>query len=120
MKNRPFRERLGFAFAGLRACWRDEASFRTHIAFAVAAGAALLLLRPAPMWWALVGRVVMLVLAFELINAALEKLIDRVHPELYADIGMAKDMAAAAVLLVSIAALIIAAALAASLISSSA
>jgi diacylglycerol kinase (ATP) len=116
VKNRPFRERLGFALAGLRACWRSEASFRTHVACAAAAGVALIATRPAPAWWALVGLVIMLVLAFELINSALERLIDRVHPDFHAEIGAAKDMAAAAVLMLSIAALIIAAALVVSLI----
>ena len=42
MKNRPFRERLGFAWAGLRECWRAEASFRTHIVLGSAAIVALI------------------------------------------------------------------------------
>jgi diacylglycerol kinase (ATP) len=115
-KNRPFRERLGFALMGLRACWRDEASFHTHIAFAAAAVSALIAIRPAPVWWALVGLVAMLVLAFELLNSAFEKLIDRVHPDQHPEIGAAKDMAAASVLMVSIAALIVAVALVAGLV----
>ena len=54
MKNRPFHERLGFAMAGLRECWRKEASFRTHVVLGSMTIVALLLLRPAPIWWALV------------------------------------------------------------------
>jgi undecaprenol kinase len=67
--------------------------------------------RPAPVWWALVGLVTMLVLGFELINSAFERLIDHLHPEIHPEIGLIKDMAAGGVLLISVAALIIAAAL---------
>ena len=116
MKNRPFRERLGFAWAGLRECWRAEASFRTHIVLGSAAIVALIALRPAPVWWALVGLVITLVLAFELINSALERPIDHLHPEIHPEIGLIKDMASGAVLLISIGALVIATALLADLI----
>ena len=111
MKNRPFRERLGFALAGLSECWRKEASFRTHVVLGSMTIVALLLLRPAPVWWALVGLVIALVLAFELINSILERLIDHLHPEVHSEIGHIKDMASGAVLLISIGALAVAAAL---------
>ena len=72
---------------------------------------ALFWLRPAPLWWALIALVSGLVLAFELMNAALEKLIDRLHPERHPEIGAAKDMAAGAVLVLACAALIVGAAM---------
>ncbi len=105
MKGRPFAERLGFARAGLRAAWVREASFRTHIGFAVAVLVALLVLRPAPIWWALVAITVALVIALELLNGALETVIDRLHPERHPEIGIAKDMLAGAVLVAALAAL---------------
>ena len=111
MKNRPFRQRLGFALAGLRECWRQEASFRTHILLGSLTIVAMLLLRPAPVWWALVGLVIALVLAFELINSILERLIDHIHPEIHPEIGRIKDMASGAVLAISLGALVIAGAL---------
>ena len=116
MKNRPFRERLGFACAGLRECWRAEASFRTHVVLGSTAFVALIMLHPAPIWWAMVGLVSTLVLAFELINSALERLIDHLHPDIHPEIGFIKDMASGAVLLISIGALVIATALLADLI----
>lgn len=48
-----------------------------------------------------------LVFSFELINSAVEKLADVVSPEIHPVIKKAKDLAAAAVLVSSIAALII-------------
>jgi diacylglycerol kinase (ATP) len=53
----------------------------------------------------------MAVLAAELFNTALEQLADRLHPEQHPQIRIAKDCAAAAVLVVSIGAIVVAAAL---------
>lgn len=108
MKNRNFVERLGFAIAGLTAGWRRERSMRTHTVFVLLAFAALLVLRPAPVWWALVTLAAALVLALELVNSAVETVIDRLHPERHEEMRIAKDMLAGAVLLISVAALVIA------------
>lgn len=107
MKNRPFRERMGFAVAGWRAAWRSEASFRAQGRMAVLALLALIVLRPAPLWWALVILVAALVMALELVNSAVEAVIDRLHPEIHPSIKIAKDMLAGAVLLMSCAALVV-------------
>ncbi len=112
MKNRPFRHRIGFALAGLIAGWRRERSLRTHYVFAAAAFAGLLVLRPAPVWWALVAITVALVLALELVNAAIEGILDLLHPALHPEIKVIKDMVAGAVLLMSVAALGVALAMA--------
>jgi diacylglycerol kinase (ATP) len=111
MKNRPLNQRLGFAFAGLRSGWLRERSFRTHCLCAFAALIALVVLRPAGIWWALVALVAAMVMAFELINSAVEGVIDLLHPGQHPEIKVIKDMVAGAVLIVSIAALMVAAAL---------
>ena len=108
MKNRAFRHRLGFALAGLVTGWRRERSLRTHCGFALLAFAALLVLRPEPVWWALVAISAALVLALELLNAAIEGVIDLLHPALNPEIKAIKDMVAGAVLLMSLAALAVA------------
>ncbi|RYY47255.1 MAG: diacylglycerol kinase [Sphingomonadales bacterium] len=107
MKNRPFRERLGFALEGLRTGWRRENSFRTQSAFAAVAMLALIVLRPAPIWWAIVAVTCALVLALELLNSAMETVIDLLHPDIHPSIKIAKDMLAGAVLAISIAALVV-------------
>lgn len=112
MKNRSLFARIGFAVAGWRAAWARERSFRTQAWFAGFALLALLLLRPAPVWWAIVALTCALVLALELINSALEGLIDLLHPEIHPEIKAIKDMLAGAVLAISCAALMVAAALA--------
>ncbi|MES2986431.1 MAG: diacylglycerol kinase [Pseudomonadota bacterium] len=105
MKNRPFRERLGFALEGIRTGWQRESSFRTQSMLASVAILALIILRPAPIWWALVALTCSLVLALELLNSAMEAVIDRLHPEIHPSIKIAKDMLAGAVLVTSFAAL---------------
>jgi len=106
VKNRPFRVRMGFAVSGIRACWRSEASFRAQLRLAGLALVALLVLRPAPVWWAVIAICCALVLALELVNSAMEAVIDRLHPQIHPSIGLAKDMLAGAVLVMSIASLI--------------
>jgi diacylglycerol kinase (ATP) len=111
MKNRSFRERMGFALAGIAACWRSEASFRAQLRLAGLALAALLVLRPAPVWWAVIALVCALVLALELVNSAVEAVIDLLHPGIHPAIKRAKDMLAGAVLVMSFAALAVGAAM---------
>ena len=101
MKNQKFFNRLGFALAGIRVALREH-SFRTQLIFGGLAGIALLLLQPALLWWALVGTMVSLVLAAELLNTALEQLCDHLHPQHHPAIKVVKDLAAAAVLLLSL------------------
>lgn len=105
MKNRKLSERFGFAWAGIRAAWESEQSFRIQAGFAAALLVALLLLRPPLLWWALCFIMAALVLAAELFNTALEALIDHLHPEIHPAIRTAKDCAAGAVLLLSFGAL---------------
>ena len=112
MKNRPLHERLGFAMAGLRTGWLREGSFRTQGIAAFAALVALIVIRPSAIWWALVAVVAAMVLALELLNSAIEGLVDLLHPGLHPEIKAIKDMIAGAVLIVSLAALAVAAALA--------
>jgi undecaprenol kinase len=111
VKGRPLHERLGFAFSGLRTAYRREHSFRTHCVVAVAALLALIVLHPAPVWWALFAIIAALVFALELLNSVIETMFDLLHPEVHPEIKAAKDMASGAVLVVGLAALAVAVAL---------
>lgn len=95
---------FAFAAAGLRLAWRDQPNFRVEVGLAV--GALVLC------WWtgadvvpvlAMTG----LVLALELVNSAVEGLVDLVHPERHALAAAVKDLAAAAVLVAAAAALLV-------------
>jgi undecaprenol kinase len=108
MKNQSFPKRLRFALLGIRVAILDEASFQTQLLLAFAAAVVFALLRPPLVWVALCVLSAGLVLALELVNTALERLADRLHPENHIAIQTAKDCAAGAVLLASTTALVIA------------
>jgi undecaprenol kinase len=115
-KNLSFSRRLGFAAAGFAHALRGERSLRTQLAILVVVVAALLYVRPAALWWALVSICAAAVLAAELFNTAIEHLADHVHPDLHPQIRIVKDCAAAAVLCTSLGAVGVGIALAVELI----
>lgn len=105
MKNQPFHRRLGFALAGLVTALRSENSFRVHLLAAVAVLGILAWRRPMALWWAMIIVTLMVVLATELINTAVEHLADHLHPDRHPRIKIVKDCAAAAVLIASLGAI---------------
>jgi diacylglycerol kinase (ATP) len=89
----------GYSIAGFKSAWRGEHSFRQELVLVgIAAIAALLL--PVPAWQKLllIG-VCVLVLIVELINSAIEAVVDRVSLERNPLSKNAKDFGSAAVLL---------------------
>ena len=105
MKNKAFLQRMGFAAHGIGAALRSEASLRSQAAAAALVLGVLVWRRPGPVWWALLIMNCGAVLAAELLNTALEHALDQLHPGRHPAIGLAKDCAAAAVLVLSATAL---------------
>ncbi len=90
---------LVWSFKGLRAAWRHEASFRLEVGLSI-------VLVPLGLWLGqggveklLLAGSPLLVLSAELLNSAIEAVIDRVSPEFNELAGRAKDMGSAAVFL---------------------
>lgn len=99
--NHPRLERLHGAtlntFRGLAHALRSEAALREEcvaLAIALPLGA---LIAPSVAWYVAMTGVLLLVLAVELLNTAVEKLADHVTPEWNRDIGIVKDIGSAAV-----------------------
>jgi diacylglycerol kinase (ATP) len=112
-KNLPFFRRFSFALQGLLLSLKSESSFRTHVIIAFAVMIVAALIRPAPLWWALLAIAIAAVIAAELLNTAIERLADHVRPEFDEEIKTVKDVAAAAVLIASFSAIVVAIAFAA-------
>jgi undecaprenol kinase len=110
-KNQTFRARLGFALQGLAHGVTTERSLRLQLGSLAAVVVALIILRPGALWWALALLAGAGVLAAELLNTAIERLADHLHPEVHPGIRVAKDCAAAGVLLAALGALAVAVAL---------
>jgi diacylglycerol kinase (ATP) len=89
----------GHSMRGLKACWVNEAAFRQNASlFAVLFAAAFPVARN-PQQWLLLVVPPFLLLIVELLNSAIETVVDRIgmdHNELS---GRAKDMGSAAVFL---------------------
>jgi diacylglycerol kinase (ATP) len=89
---------LGYSVAGLKTAW-GEAAFRLEVILAA-------VMIPAAFWlgrtWvevALLVAVLMLVMITELLNTAVERVVDRIGPEWHEFSKHAKDFGSAAVLL---------------------
>jgi undecaprenol kinase len=111
MKDQNFFDRFTNVKKGLQSAWSTELSIRIEIFLGVAAVGLLFFLRPAPVWWAIVAIISGGVLTAELMNTALERLLDRMHPAHDPLIGQAKDCAAAAVFVMALASLAVLSAL---------
>ena len=90
---------LGYSMAGFKSAWRGEHSFRQELFVVVIATIAALLLPVTPVEKLLLIAVFVLVLIVELINSAIEAVVDRVSLERNPLSKNAKDFGSAAVLL---------------------
>ncbi|WP_271273844.1 diacylglycerol kinase [Aliamphritea hakodatensis] len=88
-----------YSFQGFRAAFKEEQAFRYELA-------AMLFLMPAAVWiaqsgvqLALLWGSCLLVLAFEIVNSAIEAVVDRWGSEYHELAGRAKDMGSAGVFL---------------------
>jgi len=108
MKSRNWFESFRHAVNGIRSTARRERNFRIHIFFAVLAIAMCIIFRVEAIHFIMVGVAIFFVMAMELVNTAIEALVDmycrgKPHPMA----KLAKDAAAGAVLLASIQAVIV-------------
>lgn len=107
MKNQNFIKRVTYASQGIANAWQSERSFRAQIFITAITISSLIVLKATPMWWGIFILIIGATIAAELINTALEYIIDLLHPEFSSEIGKAKDCAAAAVLVLSCSAILI-------------
>lgn len=87
----------GYSWAGITAAFRNEAAFRQELALCVVFIPLAFFVAEGPVERALLIGVSLLVLVVELLNSAIEALVDRVGTEHHELSGRAKDMGSAAV-----------------------
>ena len=88
-----------YSAKGIRACWRNEAAFRQEVTlFLVLLPVSFFVARSIEQWLLLVAPLLLL-LIIELLNSAIESVVDRIGNERHDLSGRAKDMGSAAVLL---------------------
>lgn len=96
-----------FAFEGIAYAFRTQRNFKVHCGVMLAAVVVGLAVRLAPAQWAILALASGLVFQAELMNTALEAVVDRVSPEFHALAKVAKDCAAGAVLLTALCAVVV-------------
>lgn len=107
---RSFRKTLRsfrYAFRGIALFFRQENNTRTHLLATVLALAAGWFFRLNYIEWTIILTQIGLVWAAEAFNSAIERIVDFVSPEFNAKAGAIKDIAAGAVLLISITAVLV-------------
>ena len=89
---------FGYSMKGFQAAWQNEAAFRQEALLAIVLLPASFFLARTALELALLIGGVMLVLVTELLNSAVEAIVDKTTPEIHELAGRAKDMGSAAVL----------------------
>ena len=104
---RHIRNAVIYSWAGLKAAWDNEMAFRTEIIV-------IALMMPIGIWigetavqWALLIGSSLLVLITELLNSAVEKVVDRIGTEHHILSKQAKDLGSAAAAVSMLAAVIV-------------
>jgi diacylglycerol kinase len=98
---------FGYAFQGLRTAFAGQANFRIHVAVALLVISLGFIYSVTSDEWMMIVGCIGVVLMAELMNTALEFMVDLVSPQHQPLAGKIKDVAAAAVVVVVIAAVII-------------
>lgn len=101
-KNNTLAASFQHAFAGIAACIRQERNMKIHLAAAAAVTAGGLWLHISKAEWLVCLVFFGLVMALELMNTAIEAVVDLVCPQEHPKAKLAKDTAAGAVLVAAI------------------
>jgi len=94
---------FGFSLSGLKIAYRSEAAFRQEVWLAVFLIPVALLIGDTVLQSSLLIASVFLLLIVELLNSAIEKVVDRIGDEFHELSGAAKDIGSAAVFLTMVA-----------------
>ena len=98
---------FGYAWKGIRCCVGNDQNLSFHLIAMVVTVIAGFLLEITRIDWMIVILCIGVVIAAELFNSAIEKLVDLVSPERHPIAGQVKDIAAGAVLVCAATAAII-------------
>ena len=88
-----------YSIKGIGACWRNEAAFRQEVLLVVVLLPLSFAVAVSIEQWLLLVLPLFLLLIVELLNSAVENIVDRIGHELNELSGRAKDMGSAAVLI---------------------
>ena len=106
MKNNTA-QKFGYAFKGIKTAIKEEVHLRFHLIAALIVLMSSAYFKISATEWICILMVIGLVIFAELVNSALENLVDLAQPDQHPLAGKVKDMAAGAVLFISLVAVAI-------------
>lgn len=104
--NRFFKS-FSYAFEGIHYVFRNDQNLLAHFLLGTVVIGASIALHMSPFEMGILGLTIMMVISAEMVNSAIEKMVDLITKEHRAEAKIAKDVAAGMVLLTAIAAFII-------------
>ena len=106
-KNHPLTESIGYALEGIKFSFIEGRNFKIQIGFAILASLLGFVLKISNAEWLAIILIIAIVLILELVNTAIETVVDMVSLKFHPLAKITKDCAAGAVLIASIASIFI-------------
>jgi len=107
IKHRKLIDSFGFAIEGIRYAFEEDQNIKIHLIAAIFVVILCILFDVTAFEMGILGLMILLVIAAEMINTAIENMVDLITKEYHIEAKRAKDVGAGMVLVISIGAAII-------------
>lgn len=98
---------FGFAFEGLRFAWKKDQNLRVHTVVAIVVIVASVILKVSTVEKSILGVMIILVISTEMINSAIEQMVDLITKEHRMEAKLAKDVASGMVFITAFGSVIV-------------
>lgn len=98
---------FGFAFEGLRFAWKKDQNLRVHAVVAIVVIVASVILKVSTVEKSILGVMIILVISTEMINSAIEQMVDLITKEHRMEAKLAKDVASGMVFITALGSVIV-------------
>ncbi|MCX7928785.1 MAG: diacylglycerol kinase family protein [Patescibacteria group bacterium] len=98
---------FGYAFEGIKTAMKNEPNFRIHLAIALIILSVGFFFNLSAIEWIILAFTIFYVITMELLNTVIEAVVDLISPKYNPQAKIAKDVAAAGVLVASILSVIV-------------
>lgn len=107
IRHRTLIESFGFAWQGIKYGLVNDQNFKIHLAAAILVIAFTIYFDVSPFEMGILGVMIILVITTEMINTAIENMVDLITKEHREEAKIAKDVSAGMVLIASVGALVV-------------
>ncbi|MBI2034852.1 MAG: diacylglycerol kinase family protein [Candidatus Levybacteria bacterium] len=98
---------FGFAFEGLRFAWKKDQNLRVHTIVAIVVIVASIILKVSTVEKSILGVMIILVISAEMVNSAIEQMVDLITKEHRMEAKLAKDVASGMVFVTAVGSVIV-------------